>query len=155
MTEIDMTAANDVPEGAHEFFRIFSRFEYALKACGFAKANKGDVIGVKWQELAKELDEPFFDRVQDRGLAPTILAEPPQQQVKSKDGLGWHPEKPPASVQELFTAVCRIRNNLFHADKSGSPDHQRNSLLIAEARAILCEALRHHEKVCVEFNGVF
>jgi hypothetical protein len=58
-------------------------------------------------------------------------------------------------VQELFVAVRRVRNNLFHGRKSGDPDEDRNANLISEAIAVLIEALKRCEDLRAHFEGRF
>lgn len=39
----DLTAANILPHGADEFFRIFARFEFALKMAGYVQHPPGQL----------------------------------------------------------------------------------------------------------------
>ena len=143
MTEIDMTAAYKLPKRGAALLRIFSRFEYALKEINHAAPGKhnGEAT-VLWDKFANEcLGRDFFQYIRKQGIAPTLLSKPPSMQVV--DGaLGWKKVPPPGNVQDLFGAVRRVRNNLFHGGKSGDPDADRNAKLVLAA----LETLRPVEK---------
>lgn len=49
---VDLTAANQLPPRADELFRIFARFEFALKMSGYAKM-KWAMVKVLWADFAK------------------------------------------------------------------------------------------------------
>ena len=69
--------------------------------------------------------------------------------------LGWDEVKPVENCQELFGALRRVRNNLFHGGKSGDVDHDRNDELIENSVHILIEALKCHADVRLRFEGKY
>lgn len=152
LTRIDMSAANMVPPRGEEFFRIISRFEFALKDIGFARTGR-DEVKIHWDDFANSLGRAFYDRIKVDGVAPTLLSEPPRLQIIRANRLEWQDARPPSNVQELFGAVRRVRNNLFHGGKSGETDNQRNEKLIAEAIAVLQEALQASNNIRRSFEG--
>lgn len=154
MNDIDMKAANSVPAGAEELFRIISRFEFALKEMGFAKPGRNGEADLCWDNFANEcLGQDFFQNIKDSKIAPTLLNQPPSVQVIANRSLSWKDGTPPKSVQELLGAVRRVRNNLFHGGKSGDRDAQRNAALISDAIAVLIEALKACDDIRYLFEG--
>lgn len=152
INEIDMSVADRVPQGACEFFRVFARFEFALKENGFAKKN-GTSVKIRWKKFANELGCEFFDKIKNGEVAPTLLADPPQRQVIEANNLVWRIVPGPSDVKELLFAVARVRNNLFHGGKCADTDKTRSENLIAEAQAVIIDALRKHENVRRSFNN--
>ncbi|WP_217574797.1 hypothetical protein [Mesorhizobium sp. GbtcB19] len=145
MTPIDLKAANTLPPRGDELLHVFTRFEYALKDAGFGRAGSKNAVEADWDRFAsKELKKPFFAAVAAKGLAPTLMANPPSRQILQGSTLAWETVTPPANVTDLLVAVRRVRNNLVHGGKSGDPDSDRNEKLVAEAIEVLLEALRSH-----------
>lgn len=141
-----------VPIGGQVLFRVFSRFEYALKEAGFFERGRNDEPKVSWDKSAKEcLGVPFLNRVTRETLAPVLLERPPSRQVVGGGSLIWRATYPPETIEELFRAVRRTRNNLFHGGKHGDPDADRNQALIAELICLLGEAL----ETCVAVRAAF
>jgi len=101
-----------LPKSAIEFFVAFSRCEYALERGGFAR---GSDAKADWDALARQLGPAFFDSVKPK--IPTIIADPPKQQVLENGTLGWQSRASPENTSELLLAVRRLRNNLFHGGK--------------------------------------
>lgn len=147
-----MSAANRVPERACEFFRIFSRFEFALKANGFVR-SRNDAPEANWDDFANRLGSEFYTKIRNDNVAPTLLTSPPKAQDYTAGYLVWRDRSQPQNVQDLFGAVRRVRNNLFHGGKSGNPDSQRDERLIAEVIAVLESALGTHAEVRQSFEG--
>jgi hypothetical protein len=153
ITRIDMSAANKVPPRGEEFFKVISRFEFALKDIGFARMGRDEVPEIKWDDFANGLGREFYNKIKIEGVAPTLLSEPPRLQLIRANRLEWQDARPPSNVQELFGAVRRVRNNLFHGGKSGEADNQRSEKLIAEAIAVLQEALQASDNIRRSFEG--
>jgi hypothetical protein len=136
-----------------ELFLLFSRFEYALKRSGFIRAvgkpkpNKLPRAEADWASLAGALGGSFFEFHRDSEKAQTIFQKSPRRAVARRVGidnppryeLDWEEAAVPQNESDLVGAVRRIRNNLFHGDKT-NPDHERNSLLISAALSILRDA---------------
>lgn len=162
---IDFGQIDNLPPGTEAFFKVFSRFEFALKESGHVRAvGDGNDAQASWDDFAAKLDDTlgkgvFFDYVRTSGQAPTLLERPPKKQVCHGQSLSFvAPKKHATNSIELFNFVKRVRNNLFHGGKSGDPDAdtddpKRNEKLIAEARWVLEEAIRHHEFVRNAFEG--
>jgi hypothetical protein len=145
--------ATIAPAGGEKLFRIFSRFEYALKESGFVEKGDGAEPKVCWDKFANEcLGGEFFRKVSEDGLAPILLANPPKKQIVTGKSLDWRSVDSPKGVAELFAAVRRTRNNLFHGGKHGAPDADRNEALIAESICLLLEALKTCETVKATFE---
>jgi hypothetical protein len=149
-----MNSANHLPERGEELFRILSRFEYALKETGFGKVGRNEDVDVDWDGFANsQLGVDFLQSVREKGISPTLLTKPPSRQVLRSGKLDWAVAGAPQSVQDLFGAVRRVRNNLFHGGKSGDKDHGRNDALVAESIAVLLEALGTHQELRQMFEG--
>lgn len=158
---VDLASIHALPEGAQEFFLIFTRCEYALKACGLFKVENNQ-LKADWEEFAEDLGgAAFLDFVRASGRANTLLRQPPRKQVAVREGerelLRWRDVRAVATVDDLFRAVKGTRNNLVHGGKAGHPDEEpahreRGAVLIAEARWVLLEALERHDEVRFSFE---
>ena len=129
---------------AEKFAALFRDAEYGLKRSAFLRPGK-DNAEADWDRFAQSLGEPFFDRIMEKGIAATLVGDPPRQ-LKA-DGLEWTPKEatPLTNVHQLIIhGVCRVRNSYLHGEKfRGGPDGQwdRHATLIEEAHAVLAEAL--------------
>jgi hypothetical protein len=129
------------------FFYVFARFEYALKTAGYLK-SKADAEP-NWDGFAGHLDSSLFKEIYSKPEAEILFCEPPKKQaVQGADPreMYWKEEKAPTNAQELFVAVRRIRNNLFHGGKSLAGDMteaDRNRRLLEAALCVLEMALEH------------
>ena len=104
---------------ASEFFRVFSRTEYALKASGF---NRGDgPAEANWATFALAVEafiaNPGATEVSE--AVEFIFREPPKKQFIDNGEIQWRDIKPSTNsrADELFQYIRRIRNNLFHGGK--------------------------------------
>lgn len=152
---VDLRAANALPPLANKLFRVFARFEFALKMAGFADDHRGKVE-VSWDRFANSppIGRQFWAFVRDRNLCPTILASPPRAEKIEQGQYGFEEEaRRPASAQDLFGAVRRVRNNLFHGGKYFDDDQQRSRLLVKETIAILLTAAEQHPDINFYFEG--
>ncbi len=148
---IDMSGVS-VPVGSEELFRVISRFEYALKEIGFVEGGRRDEAKVSWDRFTEEcLGEAFLDRIVRENLAPVLLRNPPSRQIAKGGRLDWAACDPPKTTKELFRAVRRTRNNLFHGGKHGDHDADRNQALIAESICLLRQAL----EACADVQAAF
>ncbi len=158
-----------LPKVATEFFAYFSRFEFALKQAGFLE----DASGTKkakpnWEDFATDFSqevETFFEDIMSTGHAEELIDKPPKVQMGDLSWKPWgnDPEKKLANSKELFCAVRRVRNNLFHGGKSSSlgSDPERDIALLKACLFILKEALKKCGEqtsgklkiVCAEFNA--
>ena len=107
-------------ELACEFFRLFSRFEYALKANGFLIPNRRNAEA-DWSRFAIEIHDAFDNPENEelRNAIKFILSEPPKKQINTDGVVEWDETPPDANNQTdlLLQYVRRLRNNLFHGGK--------------------------------------
>ena len=120
--------------------------EYALKATGFRLRNSKKAEA-DWDSFAKGLSD-LRERNETRVKAAIQLfdTEPPRKQIVDGNSLGWK-DVPLAdgSNVELFLAVRRIRNNLFHGGKT--PFIPRDKDLLDAGLALMTIALALHSGV--------
>ena len=155
MSAIDLSATYKLPKRGEELFRIFARFEFALKEAGFA-TNKHDTVEIHWDKFANDsLGATFFDKVKSQKIAETILEKPPSKQIILNGNIDWQPTLPPTNIQSLIGAVRRVRNNLLHGGKYGDIDAERDDKLVKESIAILILALEICEDVRQPFEGKY
>lgn len=127
---------------AAAFAKDFRYAEHAMKRSGYLRKNK-KVAEADWDYLAVSLGPKFFDTVVVSGVAKTLIGQPPRQLLAN---MQWSPPGPPLTnvAQLIVNGVCRVRNSYFHGEKfTGGPggQWQRDATLIAEAHAVLNEAL--------------
>jgi len=113
-------------ELASDFLGIFSRFEYALKAAGYAQSQRG-YAEPNWRRFGQAI-AGRFDAAASPELDASVaylLANPPLRQTYDQTtGLDWSVAPPPensAQTESLITYVRCIRNNLFHGGKFLAP----------------------------------
>ena len=130
-------------EIAGAFARTFGEAEFALKRSGLLRQNK-NVAEADWDAFARDLGPDFFAAIMEKGIAKTLISEPPRRLMND---LQWAPETPSpfTNVQELIVqGVCRVRNSYLHGEKfKGGPDGQweRDATLIRESHAVLDVAI--------------
>lgn len=143
-----------LPPECNQFFAVFQRFEYALKKHSkfLMHEEVGSDARANWQEFGNALGDSFFDRIQKEKLADTLISCPPKKEIVVADGkCDFQVEKSPTRSSELFTAVCRVRNNLFHGGKPLIDT--RSETLIKESLVVLDEALIACEEIRRTFLG--
>jgi len=105
---------------AGEFFRTFSRMEYALKAAGFMVENRRNAEA-DWGRFATAIGNALVDEnsAAVREAIAYIRKYPPKKQINVNGQIQWDPTPPDASndTELLLRYVCRVRNNLFHGGK--------------------------------------
>jgi hypothetical protein len=108
---------------AFQFFKIFARFEYALKAAGFhaGKEGKARKAEANWDSFAKSLNS-LFEEEHEGELGEAVrymLDEPPKVQMVNAAGqLEWADKRETGpTARQLFLYIRRVRNNLFHGGK--------------------------------------
>lgn len=123
-----------------EFFVVFSRFEYALKRAGYVekvgnnkkdgKVKDQDDAKVDWDKFAQTLKDEFETAQKTNPKlthAVKYLLEdsPPKKLVRLKDDIDgkpqlcWYEDKSgDKSLARLLILVRRVRNNLFHGEKT-------------------------------------
>ena len=108
-----------------EFFEIFSRLENLVKRKGyFKKRNNSGDIQIEWNKFADHI-EPIFDNFKNKRkelneAVDYIIKYPPKKLVVKHFCLCWKdtPASQGSSVRNLIVYLRRIRNNLFHGEKT-------------------------------------
>ena len=143
----------NLPEATVAFFAVFSRFECALKRSGYLQNKKG--AEADWDKFAKGLGKQFLDELRNSGDASELIDQPPKKQIIKNRQLAWQNITQITNVTELFVAVRRVRNNLFHGGKYPQgqlDDTSRNEKLLLQAKSVLERALEKSPKVKSCFN---
>lgn len=129
-------------ELAFRFTVIFSRFEYAIKAGGFATGGAGSVRA-DWDHFAHKLPDlgTLDNEILLREAIAELRADPPRKQVLLDGNICWKTcDFVLAGNAGLFMMVRRIRNNLFHGGKTPFDDG-RDARLLTNALIVLTAAL--------------
>ena len=130
-----------------EFFFVFARMEYALKATGrFVKHRRN--AEADWTKLASNLGNRFDEKATP-GLKEAVeyyRTHPPKKQVVQDDQLEWDDTLPDhtSDLDLLFAYVRRVRNNLFHGGKFRGrylAEPERSEQLIRHGLTILNNCL--------------
>jgi hypothetical protein len=143
-----------------EFFLTFSRFEYALKAAGYAFERNG-TVNPDWRRFELELISIFNMRNNDKLITASnyFFDNPPFKQVLHNGKLAWEsqcPNQNESDIQFLLRMVKCVRNNLFHGGKHNNwlhEDKQRTETLLCNSLIILNECLRLSPQVKNRFDG--
>ena len=146
---------SQMPPAAISFFATFSRFEFALKRSDYARMEASGVVSADWDGFAKLLGKAFFGKVENSGRASALINRPPKKQVLRSGKLDWDPVSKPTNAQELFGAIRRVRNNLFHGAKFSTGvegDAVRDQQLLEEASWVLHAALAEADQVREQFE---
>lgn len=127
----------NLPGNALTFFATFSRFEYALKRSRFlTHDHPGQRAEPNWDSFANSLHREFFNQLGNEVATKYLFEQPPKlMQVGQHGDLDWVEKSAPNCNQALFGAVRRVRNNLFHGEKTVLDD--RDGKLINAALCVL------------------
>lgn len=128
-----------------EFFLIFSRFEFAVKAAGYAKQGGWGEAKADWDAFALAIaDELKSQGSEDYERAAQYLSSNPPKSQTYKDGkLGWSDQAGKESwsaERVLLFRVQGVRNNLMHGAKFLAPESQdagRDQHLMVAATCII------------------
>jgi hypothetical protein len=143
-----------------EFFLRFARFEFALKASGYADGDDRRVDPA-WERFARDITVNF-DRQRSMELDSACeyyLLHPPNKQVLVNGSLAWSTALPIDLAREtelLIALVRRVRNNLFHGGKYNAALHEetaRSEALLRGGLQILEECLRVSGPVRQVYDG--
>ena len=128
-----------------EFFAIFSRFEYSLKAIGYIRNQRG-FAAPAWRHFAKEASGwvviPSGSSIE--GAVEFIIAEPPLVQLVDHS---WKaaPLEGKTKTEKAINATCYVRNNLFHGGKhTRHSPAGRDERLVESSIIILMTCLEQH-----------
>ena len=143
----------------YEFFRMFARFEYALKATGYHRCNRRSAEP-DWARFAESAPvRGLLNDPANAGLTAAInyiLHYPPNKQVIENGALAWSNCLPDAGNQSgrVLTFVRRVRNNLFHGGKGNQHwfEPERTELLLRHSLTILHECLAVSQDVARAYH---
>ena len=141
-------------ELACEFFAVFSRFEYALKECGFLRNSRGRVEP-DWDSYRSSIEHQLALEP-DSAISKAIkyLTDmPPNVQIGRRE---WSDEpvlKGNTAFGQAISATQRVRNNLFHGGKHTPQEIAgRDELLVCSALEVLKGCLEIDENVRSAYN---
>jgi hypothetical protein len=149
-----------------EFFRLFSRIEFALKEVGYFKKpdRANNTANPDWDRFVKEFPQNYTPSPS----AILLMQMRPKRQVVQKTVVGagtrynlvfedidfnqgheninnYRPDK--RELYKIVTLVKTVRNNLFHGGKYGHPewdDKQRTKELLRLGIIVLKEIASQH-----------
>jgi len=130
------------PDLVCEFFAVFSRFEYAMKATRYCGRDRHMNAVPDWKSLMTDVGETFSQYHGDEcgNLIEYLLTEPPQVQkvVDGQPRFVSAPLEGETVGAKAIEAAKRVRNNLFHGGKhtAHSPP-ERDTQLVKGALAVL------------------
>ncbi|MGC0153260.1 hypothetical protein ACPRNU_12430 [Chromobacterium vaccinii] len=137
---------------AFRFFKLFARFEYALKAAGYVKARHG-CAEADWGAFQGVTNVTLIDLRCQRGESVTYLLEnpPKHQRCGENRTLFWEAAGGGEDMDSLLNHIKRVRNNLFHGGKHAGggewDDSPRTCLLLEHAFNVLDYIRRHDQRV--------
>lgn len=142
---------------ANQFFRVFSRTEYALKASGYNSGN-GEAKA-NWQKFALDIESlisnPSSPELKE--AVDSIFRAPPKKQIIADAIIQWEVAEPATSsrADKLLIYIRRIRNNLFHGGKFNGhwfePD--RSEHLLKNSITILLSCIESIDAVRDAYYG--
>lgn len=135
-----------------EFFAIFSRFEFALKECGYVVEGL-DYAAPAWRRFAKEctLELPPESVVHVAiGYLETYPPEIQTPRLKWERKGFWGKD----STERAIESMTRVRNNLFHGGKSRpqSPEG-RDQMLVEFSLMLLKKLLEQNANIRTEYEA--
>lgn len=153
----DMIIDENIPvwaatHSAVKFFYVFSKFEHALKKNGYLKNDTK--AKPCWISFAKTMPGDFFEKSKNCDTSE-LFNNPPRQQIVKLGILDFQESGNPISnTQQIFEAICIVRNNLFHGGKYSAPvsEPSRNELLLRACMCILDSALANNPEVAATFK---
>lgn len=143
---------------AGEFFRMFSRMEYALKASGYLVPNRRNAEA-DWTQFAVAIHERFakIGTEQLRKETDFLLSVPPKKQINNNGVVEWDTTPPGSKNQTdlLLHYVRRVRNNLFHGGKFNGRwfEPERSGPLIHAGIVVLNACLQVSEEVNAAYHS--
>jgi hypothetical protein len=154
----------DDQQAAMAFFAVFARFEFALKASGFARGKEGERADVAWEGYANAIGNVSQGMVHVDAVQAAIkylCTEPPKQQrIEIRGGRKFAqyshaaPSAQPRTDLKTALLVAKdVRNNLFHGGKlmREETDPDRNRRLMHTSLLVLSAALPILDEVQVNY----
>lgn len=152
-----MSSDADLHKTAAQFFQVFSRMEYALKASGY---NNGDgTAEANWKKfalaVASSVNSPPSGEISES--ITFLLNEPPKKQFIASGVLEWRdtPASTGNTSDDLFVYIRRVRNNLFHGGKFNGHwfAPERSEKLMGASLAIMSWAIELDPNVQAAYHG--
>ena len=132
------------PQLVSEFFAVFARFEYAMKASRYCRADRHDNAIPNWNLLIADLGEAVaaYPDVENGELVGYLLSEPPDIQ-KFVDGQPKFEAVPLDGANRGASAIIaarRVRNNLFHGGKHTAHSPPERDTKLMQAALLVLDA---------------
>ena len=147
------------PRLACEFLAVFARYEFALKAAGFADGDEKKAEAA-WDRYARAIDAGFtrLNSAELTAAVAYLLGQPPKKQIVVKGKIQWLDAPPDANVpraEQALLMVRRVRNNLFHGGKflPAEADGDRDRLLVEHALTVLRACLPLQQDVVAAYEN--
>jgi len=141
-----------------EFFTLFARFEYAMKAAGFREDDNGRIV-LLWNQMADSMMKHLTDdnNVELQTAVTYIITQPPKKQSLVNDKIVWVDAYASQGNQiyDLFVYIRRIRNNLFHGGKYKGrylSDPERSLELINHSSTVLNSCVKVNQDLYEAFH---
>jgi hypothetical protein len=151
MSEIKLPT---VSEAATTFFALFSRFEYALKKCGFMSNEKN--AKPDWHKLTRKGNvAALFETLHADAGVQILFADPPGKQILRDGVLSFETKDSivkPTDMAGLCDAVKRVRNNLFHGGKDQAGWQRRDEDLCLASTIVLKTVLLADQRLRTAFE---
>jgi hypothetical protein len=146
------------PGLACEFLAVFARFEFALKASGYANGYDAKAA---WDRYSRAIDGRFarLDGPELAAAAEYLLSDPSRKQVVRSGELTWESTALGGAprAQRVLLMVRRVRNNLSHGGKfpAGGTrgDPGRDQALVQHSLVVLRACLPLDPSVEAAFSG--
>lgn len=140
-----------------DFLFLFSRAEYALKACGFVRGGRYDEPIVEWRKFARTLGKDFSSNDPELVRAREYLLGNPPKQQKVRDGQlawsDWQARDDENIAEYLIESAKHVRNNLFHGGKQSLGRlAERDRKLLKAALLVIAHAISLHPEASVQFR---
>lgn len=132
-------------ELACEFWGVFSRMEYALKATPAYARNASGRVEAWWDRFANDIDAAF-NAIPDnefRTAVNYLNTKPPRKQAFRNGAVAFVDQKITAKqtkAQQTLLMIRTVRNNLLHGGKHyphGEQEAGRNHLLVSHSLVVL------------------
>ena len=132
-----------------DFFIVFSRFEFALKRCGYLKGNSNQAEP-DWNKFCNDFQGKYDKKVSPefQSAWEYYTTHPPMKQVVKDDQIVWKENKQgsDSEFRWILRSIRTVRNNLFHGGKFPY-DQVRDNALLFHGLMILNEVIKYDIKL--------
>lgn len=151
-----------MPEGldnlAFSFFKLFARYEYALKAMRYVRTGGGGQVEPEWDRFSNEIGRLILDEADGELLDAInyLFEHPPKKQILQDKDLTWQSVNTTEhSPQILFSHIRRVRNNLYHGGKFNGHwfEQERSEELISKSLLALQALQEQHDELAEAIHG--